>query len=128
MKGNFFFFSVTYTHFFIPHYEAWCCLHISISDAGMLRDDTIIEPFEANEEELLKVHSRRYLNSLRVRTFPMHYICQYSCLSLIFYFLAILKIVFWKFISVSALAQRINNGYYYSQEWYFCICYPHLLI
>ena len=36
------------------------------TEAGMVRDDTIVEPDEATEQELLFVHSKQYLGELRV--------------------------------------------------------------
>ena len=37
------------------------------AEAGMVRDDTLVVPVEATEEDLLVVHTKRYLSSLRVR-------------------------------------------------------------
>ncbi|KAK6177404.1 hypothetical protein SNE40_015511 [Patella caerulea] len=37
-----------------------------LKEAGMVRDDTIITPLEAREEDLTIVHSRTYLNSLKL--------------------------------------------------------------
>ncbi|KAK0050227.1 histone deacetylase 11 isoform X3 [Biomphalaria pfeifferi] len=34
--------------------------------AGMLREDTVVEPMEATEEDLLLVHSNKYLRSLKL--------------------------------------------------------------
>ncbi|KAK7499568.1 hypothetical protein BaRGS_00009220 [Batillaria attramentaria] len=36
-----------------------------LKDAGMVRDDTLVEPREAAEQDLLVVHTRRYLSSLK---------------------------------------------------------------
>lgn len=33
----------------------------------MVRDDTLVVPVEATEEDLLVVHTKRYLSSLKVR-------------------------------------------------------------
>lgn len=33
----------------------------------MVRDDTLVTPAEATEEDLLVVHTKRYLSSLKVR-------------------------------------------------------------
>ena len=35
-------------------------------EAGMLREDTIVEPMEASEEELCLVHTKSYIKSLKV--------------------------------------------------------------
>ncbi|XP_005100022.1 histone deacetylase 11 isoform X2 [Aplysia californica] len=43
----------------------WGRIFNFLKDAGMLRDDTIIEPMEASETELLLVHTKRYISSLR---------------------------------------------------------------
>ncbi|XP_070193621.1 histone deacetylase 11-like [Littorina saxatilis] len=36
-----------------------------LKEAGMVRDDTLVVPLEATEEDLLMVHTKRYLSSLR---------------------------------------------------------------
>ncbi|XP_059170757.1 histone deacetylase 11-like isoform X2 [Physella acuta] len=43
----------------------WGRIFEFLKSAEMLRDDTIVEPMEANEEELLFVHSAKYLSSLK---------------------------------------------------------------
>jgi len=40
---------------------------------GMVRRDTIVEPNEVSREALLVVHSRRYLDSLNVRSCILRY-------------------------------------------------------
>ncbi|KAL8611213.1 Histone deacetylase 11 [Nucella lapillus] len=37
-----------------------------LKDAGMVRDDTLVVPVEATEEDLLAVHTKRYLSSLKL--------------------------------------------------------------
>ena len=37
-----------------------------LPEARMVRDDTIVEPDEATEQELLLVHTKKYLGELRV--------------------------------------------------------------
>ncbi|GFO45055.1 5-hydroxytryptamine receptor 1b, partial [Plakobranchus ocellatus] len=43
----------------------WGRIFEFLKEAGMVRDDTVIEPMEAKEEELLVVHSKQYLGELR---------------------------------------------------------------
>lgn len=39
---------------------------IAIPDAGMLDYDAVVRPIEAQAEDLLAVHSKSYLNNLKV--------------------------------------------------------------
>ncbi|GFS14137.1 histone deacetylase 11, partial [Elysia marginata] len=43
----------------------WGRIFQYLKDAGMVRDDTIVEPEEATEQELLVVHTEQYLRELR---------------------------------------------------------------
>ncbi|BFZ08736.1 hypothetical protein BsWGS_11774 [Bradybaena similaris] len=43
----------------------WSHIVEYLKGAGMIRDETIVEPMEASEDELLFVHSKRYLNNLK---------------------------------------------------------------
>lgn len=43
----------------------WGRIFEFLKDAGMVRDDTTVEPDEATEEELLLVHTKKYLSELR---------------------------------------------------------------
>ena len=38
-----------------------------ISEAEMVRDDTTIQPLEATPEDLMVVHTKGYIDGLRVR-------------------------------------------------------------
>lgn len=40
---------------------------IFILEAKMIRDDTVVKPGEASEADLRVVHSKEYINSLKVR-------------------------------------------------------------
>ena len=50
------------------HFDVFMSMYIIVLDDGMIRDDTTIRPKEATEEDLRVVHTKRYINSLRVRT------------------------------------------------------------
>ena len=41
-------------------------VYFCLLEDGMIRDDTTIRPKEATEEDLRVVHTKRYINSLRV--------------------------------------------------------------
>ena len=42
------------------------------SEAGMIRDDTTVRPHEASAEDLMVVHPKSYLDSLKVCSLSMH--------------------------------------------------------
>lgn len=41
-------------------------LTLSELEAGMIRDDTTVRPIEATSEDLMVVHTKGYLDSLKV--------------------------------------------------------------
>ncbi|XP_045164224.2 histone deacetylase 11-like isoform X2 [Mercenaria mercenaria] len=44
----------------------WGKVYGFLKEAGMIRDDTTVRPVEATENDLLKVHTKGYINSLRL--------------------------------------------------------------
>ena len=57
-------------------------MYFCLLEDGMIRDDTTIRPKEATEEDLRVVHTKRYINSLRVSN-PVS--CIYKLYLLIFH-------------------------------------------
>ncbi|XP_070559323.1 histone deacetylase 11-like isoform X2 [Ptychodera flava] len=47
----------------------WGKVFAFLKDDGMIRDDTIVTPREASEEDLLVVHTKRYIDSLKQSNF-----------------------------------------------------------
>ena len=46
------------------------------AEAGMVKDSTIVQPLEAQKNDLLSVHSQRYINCLKVRSVQAKLYCQ----------------------------------------------------
>ncbi|KAJ8301577.1 hypothetical protein KUTeg_020564 [Tegillarca granosa] len=44
----------------------WGRVYAFLKEAGMIRDDTIVTPLEASEDDLRFVHSKEYINSLKL--------------------------------------------------------------